>query len=436
MEGSRGSARRWASRSGRGAARHGLSGRTHVHQEVVVVRLQHRGQGERVSLKAILAGSREGGVPWCGARWPWEGEGRCEQVEGLGGSWGAVAAAAAASAGPALSSLMGTSGKSRVGTRTCARGCWPASSSVVAGRWSCLSSAGRAAGRARARDVPPPFLFFSPLGRLRARALAQILRGLRPNLSPASAPPSSSSSPSRTPSQAAVVPPAAGSSPRDVDPETLQKDGQERRRLVLQEGLVAPLLLLCCRCGRADQVEGGAADGARLALLVPDDPDAPVGPAPVRGRPARGRRGDARLDGHAVRPRRRRPSSVAAAATAAALLPVDLCLVRCCWHFPLSQAETPCPCSPNVSFIPKLAGVLLSHSALTFLSSAGNILYDCPFAVVDVEFGALVWAPRVGQVLSPSPFLPTGLCQADRGSRALARKRQSSSGVVLVRGSR
>jgi hypothetical protein len=58
-----------------------------------------------------------------------------------------------------------------------------------------------------------------------------------------------------------------------------------------------------------------------------------------------------------------------------------------------------------LSFIPKLSGVLLAHSDLRFLEDKATIQADCPFAVVDVRFGALVWAPEVGQVLCASPVV-------------------------------
>ncbi|KAL7417743.1 hypothetical protein BDY24DRAFT_438059 [Mrakia frigida] len=50
-------------------------------------------------------------------------------------------------------------------------------------------------------------------------------------------------------------------------------------------------------------------------------------------------------------------------------------------------------------YIPTLSGVLLSHSNHTFPSDSANILNDCPFAITDVSFDAIIWAPQVGQTL-------------------------------------
>lgn len=52
-----------------------------------------------------------------------------------------------------------------------------------------------------------------------------------------------------------------------------------------------------------------------------------------------------------------------------------------------------------ISYIPKLEGVLLSHSNLVVPSGKALIQNDCPFAIVDVVFDAVVWAPQVGQIL-------------------------------------
>ncbi|CDZ96800.1 DNA-dependent RNA polymerase I [Phaffia rhodozyma] len=52
-----------------------------------------------------------------------------------------------------------------------------------------------------------------------------------------------------------------------------------------------------------------------------------------------------------------------------------------------------------MKYVPKLQGVLLSHSNLQFMSPVSNVLNDCPFAISDVQFGAIIWAPKTGQTL-------------------------------------
>jgi DNA-directed RNA polymerase I subunit RPA43 len=59
----------------------------------------------------------------------------------------------------------------------------------------------------------------------------------------------------------------------------------------------------------------------------------------------------------------------------------------------------------STRYIPSLQGVLLSHSNLRFSSENAKILNDCPFAISDVTFDAIVWAPQIGQKLGrSSPF--------------------------------
>lgn len=89
----------------------------------------------------------------------------------------------------------------------------------------------------------------------------------------------------------------------------------------------------------------------------------------------------------------------------------------------------------RLRFIPKLSGVLLAHSDLRFLEDKATIQADCPFAVVDVRFGALVWAPEVGQVLCALSFLlgssrPSAdarpISLAPQPARTLSRRRRTS----------
>ncbi|VDC02760.1 unnamed protein product [Peniophora sp. CBMAI 1063] len=49
---------------------------------------------------------------------------------------------------------------------------------------------------------------------------------------------------------------------------------------------------------------------------------------------------------------------------------------------------------------PALGGVVLAHQNLRFLSSAGRIKSDNPFAVVNVGFDATVWRPEIGMRLT------------------------------------
>lgn len=51
------------------------------------------------------------------------------------------------------------------------------------------------------------------------------------------------------------------------------------------------------------------------------------------------------------------------------------------------------------SYSPALDAVLLAYSNIEFDDSTANIVNDCPFAVCDIWFDAVVWAPKVGMKL-------------------------------------
>lgn len=53
-------------------------------------------------------------------------------------------------------------------------------------------------------------------------------------------------------------------------------------------------------------------------------------------------------------------------------------------------------------YSPALDAVLLAYSHLTFEDSTADIQNDCPFAVIEVSFKAIVWSPQIGHRLSGS----------------------------------
>ncbi|KAF8530426.1 hypothetical protein BU17DRAFT_27070, partial [Hysterangium stoloniferum] len=56
-------------------------------------------------------------------------------------------------------------------------------------------------------------------------------------------------------------------------------------------------------------------------------------------------------------------------------------------------------------YIPTLRGVVLTHSNLRFLQSKARIQDDCPYAICNVGFDAMVWSPRVGHKLTGKVIL-------------------------------
>ncbi|KAI9635840.1 uncharacterized protein MKK02DRAFT_24769 [Dioszegia hungarica] len=50
-------------------------------------------------------------------------------------------------------------------------------------------------------------------------------------------------------------------------------------------------------------------------------------------------------------------------------------------------------------YVSHVQGVLLAHWDHTFLDQTVNIINECPFGVADIEFEALIWAPKIGQKL-------------------------------------
>lgn len=65
--------------------------------------------------------------------------------------------------------------------------------------------------------------------------------------------------------------------------------------------------------------------------------------------------------------------------------------------------HVPCPhClhTDNLNrYTPALQAVLLAYSNITFADTTANILNDCPFAIADVSFNAVVWSPKIGHRL-------------------------------------
>lgn len=53
-------------------------------------------------------------------------------------------------------------------------------------------------------------------------------------------------------------------------------------------------------------------------------------------------------------------------------------------------------------YSPALDAVLLAYSHLTFEDATADIQNDCPFAVIEVSFKAVVWSPQIGHRLSGS----------------------------------
>lgn len=46
--------------------------------------------------------------------------------------------------------------------------------------------------------------------------------------------------------------------------------------------------------------------------------------------------------------------------------------------------------------------MLLAYSNVEFDDTTANIVNDCPFAVCDIWFDAVVWAPKIGMKLCES----------------------------------
>ncbi|KAI5450491.1 hypothetical protein NCC49_002948 [Naganishia albida] len=51
-------------------------------------------------------------------------------------------------------------------------------------------------------------------------------------------------------------------------------------------------------------------------------------------------------------------------------------------------------------YTPALQAVLLAYSDIKFADTTANILNDCPFAIADVSFNAVVWSPKIGHRLA------------------------------------
>ncbi|KAJ9110927.1 hypothetical protein QFC19_001436 [Naganishia cerealis] len=51
-------------------------------------------------------------------------------------------------------------------------------------------------------------------------------------------------------------------------------------------------------------------------------------------------------------------------------------------------------------YTPALQAVLLAYSNIRFADTTANILNDCPFAIADVSFNAVVWSPKIGHRLA------------------------------------
>ncbi|KAJ9118558.1 hypothetical protein QFC22_003778 [Naganishia vaughanmartiniae] len=56
-------------------------------------------------------------------------------------------------------------------------------------------------------------------------------------------------------------------------------------------------------------------------------------------------------------------------------------------------------------YTPALQAVLLAYSNIQFADTTANILNDCPFAIADVSFNAVVWSPKIGHRLAGSHSL-------------------------------
>jgi len=61
---------------------------------------------------------------------------------------------------------------------------------------------------------------------------------------------------------------------------------------------------------------------------------------------------------------------------------------------------------------PTLGGVVLAHSDLRFLNSAGRIKADSPYAIFDVGFDATIWRPEIGMQIEGR----VSLCSPDHVS--------------------
>lgn len=51
-------------------------------------------------------------------------------------------------------------------------------------------------------------------------------------------------------------------------------------------------------------------------------------------------------------------------------------------------------------YVGQLGGVLLAHWEHEFADDTVKLINECPFGVVEVQFHSIVWAPKVGQLLS------------------------------------
>lgn len=71
------------------------------------------------------------------------------------------------------------------------------------------------------------------------------------------------------------------------------------------------------------------------------------------------------------------------------------------FYFLLVSAPLLCRLSlgADFSYVPQMNGVLLAHWDHSIPDDTVKIINECPFGVCEVQFCAIVWAPRVGQVL-------------------------------------
>ena len=93
---------------------------------------------------------------------------------------------------------------------------------------------------------------------------------------------------------------------------------------------------------------------------------------------------------------------------------LDSMVMRCvsyCINFAIRPTVNKRPVHLH-RYQPALGGVVLAHQNLRFLSSAGRIKADNPFAVFNVGFDATVWRPEIGMRLSAyyEPFYTRCLC--------------------------
>ncbi|KAG8897546.1 hypothetical protein FRB99_008095 [Tulasnella sp. 403] len=53
----------------------------------------------------------------------------------------------------------------------------------------------------------------------------------------------------------------------------------------------------------------------------------------------------------------------------------------------------------SLRYVGSLGGVLIDYSNITLLHDTARMIEECPFAVVDIEFDATVWCPKIGMRL-------------------------------------